>query len=94
MSMKASTAALESSASRSFPNQRRAPRHPLECGGWPLLFTDAILASKVPHKKDCHRDTTCCRPEAPPCHPEAKRGICFSQAPNTISTTQTKHSAP
>jgi hypothetical protein len=28
MSMKASTAALESSASRSLPNQRRAPRHP------------------------------------------------------------------
>jgi hypothetical protein len=26
--MKASTAALESSASRSLPNQRRAPRHP------------------------------------------------------------------
>jgi len=28
VSMKASTAALESSASRSLPNQRRAPRHP------------------------------------------------------------------
>jgi hypothetical protein len=28
MSMKASTAALEPSASRSLPNQRRAPRHP------------------------------------------------------------------
>ena len=28
MSMKASTAALESLASRSLPNQRRVPRHP------------------------------------------------------------------